>query len=122
VHKRRVMIVDDEPLMLAAMERFVTIWGWTAIGCSSFEQARTYLNGQAPDALIVDVRLGEYNGLQLVHMARHHDPEMPVVAVSGFDDAVLRHDAERLGAYYLVKPLDFQLLKQLLVAPAIVRG
>jgi hypothetical protein len=35
-----------------------------------------------------------------------------VVVFSGFDDAVLRHDAESIGATYLVKPVGFhELLK-----------
>jgi DNA-binding response OmpR family regulator len=111
--KLRVMIVDDEAMALATLERFISHWGWEAVPFGSFERARAFLQN-SPDALVVDVRLGEFNGLQLVHLAKQHDPDLPVAAVSGFDDPVLRADAEGVGAAYLIKPLDFPRLKQIL--------
>ena len=50
------------------------------------------------DALITDVRLGAFNGLQLAVMARDTHPEIRVIVFSGFDDPVLRSDAEHIGA------------------------
>lgn len=110
----RVMIVDDEAMALATLERYISHWGWEAIPFGSFERARAFLLQNSPDALVVDVRLGEFNGLQLVHLAKQQDPDLPVAAVSGFDDPVLRADAEGVGAAYLIKPLDFPRLKQIL--------
>ena len=42
---------------------------------------------------------------------------MVVVAMSGFDDAVLRAEAEKAGATYLVKPVDITRLRQYLPQP-----
>jgi DNA-binding response OmpR family regulator len=113
----RVMVVDDEAMALATIERYISHWGWEAVPFGSFEHARAFLLKNTPDALVVDVRLGEFNGLQLVHLAKQQDPDRPVVAVSGFDDPVLRADAEGVGAAYLVKPLDFLKLKEILSRP-----
>jgi DNA-binding response OmpR family regulator len=113
----QVVIVDDDDLALATLRRLVTIWGYDAVAFPSFEEARAYLTTHTPDALVVDVRLGSYNGLQLVHLAKQADPKLTVVVVSGFDDAVLRAEAERAGAAYLVKPFDVSKLRQYLPGP-----
>jgi YesN/AraC family two-component response regulator len=47
-------------------------------------------------------------------MARDIQPNIQVIVFSGFDDPVLRADAERIGATYLVKPVPSSYLIQLL--------
>ena len=79
-----------------------------------FDEARTALRTQTFDALITDVRLGAYNGLQLAVIARDTHPEISLIVFSGYDDPVLRHDAEQLGATYLVKPVSSSRLLELL--------
>jgi DNA-binding response OmpR family regulator len=59
-----------------------------------------------PDVVVADVRLGEYNGLQLAVQARALDPVPAIIVTSGFDDPVLKAEAERLGATFLMKPLE----------------
>lgn len=116
---RHVLIVDDDASSLSALKRLLELWGWTATACSTFEQARAALASDgAPDALVVDVRLGEYNGLQLILLAKQQHPNLRVVAISGFEDPVLRAEAARIGARYLTKPVDLQELQELLQSPA----
>jgi two-component system response regulator RegA len=110
----QVVIVDDDDLALSALKRLVAFWGFDVVPFSRFEDARAFISARSPDALIVDVRLGEYNGLQLVHLAKQASPHIAVVAMSGFDDSVIRAEAERAGATYLVKPLDLSRLRQFL--------
>ena len=58
--------------------------------------------------MITDVRLGAFNGLQLAILARAVRPDTRVVVFSGFDDPVLKEEARRIGAAYLVKPVSGQ--------------
>lgn len=113
---RRIVIVEDDDLALATICRLVTMWGYDVVPFQRFEDARTFIEQHTPDALVVDVRLGTYNGLQLVHLAKMASPGATVVVISGFDDPVLRSDAERAGAAYLLKPLMFDDLKRLLAS------
>ena len=64
--------------------------------------------------VIVDVRLGNYNGLQLIHFSQSSSPGTQWLVVSGFDDPVLRQEATKLGAHFLTKPLDLARLRELL--------
>ena len=108
------MIVDDDPVVLDAMQRLLALWGYSTIAFSRFDEARASLATQSPDALIVDIRLGEYNGLQLVHIAKRSNPSMAVVVVSGYDDLVLRNEATQAGAVYLLKPTELPRLREFL--------
>lgn len=75
------------------------------VASRSFEEARRILREQSFDVLITDVRLGAFNGLQLAVIAHGLWPSIRVVVFSGFDDPVLRAEAEHMGATYLVKPV-----------------
>ena len=117
MHARQVMIVDDDPVVLDAMQRLLALWGYSTLAFSRFEEARASLGTQSPDALIVDIRLGEYNGLQLAHIAKRSNPSLTIVVVSGYDDPVLRSEATQAGAAYLLKPTDLPRLKEYLPPP-----
>lgn len=115
--KLRLLIVDDDIGLLDAMQRALRDSLRTVVACDSFEKARQVLKDQAFDALITDVRLGAFNGLQLAVMARDMYPDMRLIVFSGFDDPVLRADAEQIGAAYLVKPVGSGDLLKLLEKP-----
>jgi FixJ family two-component response regulator len=115
----RVMIVDDDVELLNAVVALVTSWGLSVLSFDKFEAARAkLLGGVDADALLVDVRIGAFNGLHLVHLARKLNPTMTVVAMTGFDDPVLRAEAERAGASFLVKPVPPQELRKTLFRDA----
>ena len=106
------MIVDDESQVLATLERFMGLLGWDPVPFGTFEDARAFLERSLPAALIVDVRLGGYNGLQLIHLAKQRHPRLKLAAMSGFDDPVLRGEAAAAGAAYLLKPLRLDDLRR----------
>jgi two-component system response regulator YesN len=113
----RLLIVDDDIGLLDAMRRALKDSVQTIVACDSFERARQTLKDEAFDALVTDVRLGAFNGLQLAVMARDMYPQMKLIVFSGFDDPVLRADAEQIGATYLVKPVVSGDLLKLLEEP-----
>jgi len=101
-----VLLVDDEPGVLAMLRRWLEPLGREIVACSTFHQARTYLASHTPSVLVVDIRLKGHNGLQFVVWARDRRPETVCVVLTGYDDPVLRAEAERLGARYLLKPVS----------------
>jgi DNA-binding response OmpR family regulator len=113
---RTIVLVDDDQAVLDPFAKVLKAWGYETLAFNRFEDARAFLSENAADILIVDVRLGKYNGLQLIHLARQQHPEMVVVAVSGFDDPVLRAAAAEAGAAYFVKPIEFPHLREHLAA------
>ncbi len=55
-----------------------------------------------PDLLLADVRLGPYNGLQLLVTSPRR---VPTIIMTGFPDPVLEADARHLGAQFVLKPV-----------------
>jgi DNA-binding NtrC family response regulator len=102
---RKTLIVEDDEALLEAVTRAFREAGEDVVACMSFSDARQALREGTFDALLTDVRLGEFNGLQLAVIARDLHPEIRLIVYSGFNDPVLRTEAERLGATYLVKPI-----------------
>jgi DNA-binding NtrC family response regulator len=115
--RQKIMIVDDDPSLLEALERAFREAGEDVVAHGSFEEARRALQSTSFDALITDVRLGAFNGLQLAVITRHAQPDIRLIVFSGFDDPVLRSEAERVGATYLVKPVTSSKLLEILRRP-----
>lgn len=102
---QRMLIVDDDESLLSVVSLAFQRTGRDVVSCSTFEEARQRLREGHFDVLLTDVRLGAFNGIQLVVIARAIHPEMQIIVFSGFDDPVLRQEAEHLGAAYVVKPV-----------------
>jgi DNA-binding response OmpR family regulator len=101
-----LLLVDDDLALLHALSRFLSDNGYDVIPCNTFEDAKHEIAARRPDILVTDVRLGAFNGLQLALLARDVRPDVRLVVFSGFDDPVLKEEARRIGATYLVKPVS----------------
>ena len=113
----RILIVDDDASLLELLQRAFQNAGAEVVAHSTFEGARRALHDEVFDALLTDVRLGAFNGLQLAVISRDAHPEIRVIVFSGFDDPVLRSEAERVGATYVVKPVTTEILLELVRRP-----
>jgi DNA-binding NtrC family response regulator len=102
----RILIVDDDVDLMSGYKEVLLRAGHHVVGCSSFTEARGALKAGVFDAIVTDVRLGESNGLGLLFDAEAFQPGLHKVVMSGYPDRVLRRDAEALGAVYLEKPID----------------
>jgi DNA-binding NtrC family response regulator len=106
----RVVIVDDNVALLEGMRECVSLAGHEVVIFSEFQAAKTHLAAVKTDVLITDIRLGAFNGLQLVLIAKLKNPKTSAIALSGFDDPVLRHDAANMGALFRLKPIGTEQL------------
>jgi DNA-binding response OmpR family regulator len=100
---KKVLVVEDDRSARTGLLQLLAGEGYVALGAGTFEEGRHLLRTERPDLLIADVRLGEFNGLQLI-IGQEAAPR--TIVVTGFADAVLEADARRAGAYYLLKPID----------------
>jgi DNA-binding response OmpR family regulator len=117
--RARVLIVDDDEAYLEGMKELLEEAGYDVSLASSYDAGKHELREHAPDLLIIDVRLGAFNGLQLISTGQTH---IPAIVVTGFDDTVLRADAGGFGASYVVKPIRpaalLALIEERLAAPS----
>jgi ActR/RegA family two-component response regulator len=108
---RRILIVEDDDASRRGLRQLLTNAGYTVISARTFEEGKRAAAETAPDLLIADVRLGAFNGLQLLAAA---PSPLATIIVSGFPDPVLEAEAVRLGAHYLTKPIDVGILLPLI--------
>lgn len=101
---KNVLVVDDDPGVLGLVNQWLTSAGYAVVGCGSFETARTRLAQAPPDILVSDVRLGAFNGIQLVILAKEQAAETATIVMSAYDDAALRREAAQCGAAFITKP------------------
>ena len=99
---RTVLIVDDDFLIRNTLAQILAFEGYRVLTADTFEAGRSALHDSLPDMLIVDIRLGVYNGLQLLATANR---TIPTIVMTGHDDATLKRATYQYGAEYLVKPI-----------------
>ena len=85
----RVLIVDDEPIQRLIIARCAQKIGWSADEASTLSEARQQLETRKFRAVVIDLCLGEEDGLALLHMLRKIASNSIVVFVSGADERVL---------------------------------
>lgn len=106
-HDGRVLIVDDEEGIRDILSRLVVREGYEPLLAADGEEALDLVRRQAPDALLVDIKMPGLDGMEVLRQAKQFDPDLPVVIITSCDlvkDAVA---ALHAGAHdYIVKPFD----------------
>jgi DNA-binding NtrC family response regulator len=118
---RNILIVEDDESTLTGWVELLRAAGYLVRGVSSYEEGRHEL-AMMPDLLITDVRLGVYNGLQLLMRGRMVNPRLQAIVVTGYADQIVRREAVYLQAEHLEKPVDadrlLQVVSNVLRSPA----
>lgn len=100
-----ILVVSADPAVLSGRVTALRRSGFSARASASFPDARRTLeDGPPPEVLVTDVRLGPYNGLHLVAVARVEFPRTVAIVIGG-QDHVLEVEAAGLGARYLLSPV-----------------
>jgi EAL domain-containing protein (putative c-di-GMP-specific phosphodiesterase class I)/ActR/RegA family two-component response regulator len=109
--KPRILLVDDEPELLAVNSDILSTAGFTVTACTSGREAIAALASGAFDAVISDVRMPGLDGLGVLRAVREHDVDLPVVLTTG--DPSLEGVSEALDhgvLHYLIKPVPLDKL------------
>ncbi len=106
-----VLVVDDEPIIRRALVDRLEEEGFSATGAESLAKARQVLAAEAIDAILLDLKLKDGDGLDLLEEVRKDRPALPVIVVSAFGDSARAIRAMKLGAFeYVTKPFDLDAL------------
>ncbi len=108
---RTILIVEDDEATRVGLLVLLAEAGYRTIGAGTLKEATQLLAQQNPDLMIVDVRLGGDNGLQLVAMAIQ---PVPAIVTTAFSDPILEAEARQFGADFMVKPLSPRALLELI--------
>ena len=111
-----LLVVDDDQPVLRVVERLAAKVGFDVVACGSGSEAMRELLRKPADLAMLDLRMPDVNGLDLLRQIRSAVPSCEVIlmtAHAAVDSAV---EAIKLGAReYLTKPFDFDRLREVLV-------
>jgi two-component system response regulator AtoC len=116
---RRVLVVDDEPLVRWSIAETLRAGGYETVeACDADSALRSVVEDEpAPDAVLLDLHLPDCRDLHLLETLRLILPETPVVLMTAFGTPEIAEQARQLGAWaVLEKPFDLQALEPLLDA------
>ncbi len=103
----RILIVDDEPDVLAFMQQLLEQRGYEVDLAASGEAALGLLADRAPALLITDLRMPHLDGIGLLAKLREQHRELPSIVLTAAGDVATAVRAMRAGAVdYLTKPVD----------------
>ncbi|MCL5744488.1 MAG: sigma-54 dependent transcriptional regulator [Acidobacteria bacterium] len=104
---KRILIVDDEVNIGRSLKMILEREGYTVSTCRSLQECRAHPDFQRADAFLLDVKLPDGSGIDLLRLIRQNNPATPAVMISGHGTIADAVDATRAGAFdFLEKPLS----------------
>lgn len=101
-----LLVVEDDETLRERLVRAFKERGFLAQGAASAAEANR-LSDEAPEYAVVDLRIGDESGLEVIRMLLAKDAATRIVMLTGYGSIATAVEAIRLGAvHYLTKPAD----------------
>ncbi len=101
----RVLIVDDEPHIRAAVARALNLKGYRAEEADGGHTALRMLQSAAYDLMVLDMQMPELDGIEVMHRTRQLQPDLPIIILTGhatLESAIAAVKSDAID--YLIKP------------------
>ncbi len=113
--KHSILVVDDEQQILKAIQRFLSEKGYEVTTCDHFDAGLAALAKQPFDVALIDLKLGDRSGIDLISQVKKIQPETVCMIFTGYGTIDSAIAAVKAGAYhYLTKPFRLEDLENLI--------
>ncbi len=103
----KILVVDDQKTVCYSLQRFLESEGYNVFTAVSGEEALKIVNDEMPALVIMDVRMPEMDGIEVLKKIKESHPDVQVIMMTAFSTTEKAIQAIKLGAYdYLIKPFD----------------
>src|SRR5262245_66507233 len=92
---KRILIVDDEPNIGLSLQMILEGEGYEVLICQTAAEFRARAFSRRPDVCLLDVRLPDGSGIDLLRFLRENDDRVPAVMISGH--GTIRSEERRVG-------------------------
>jgi len=114
---RTLLLVDDDEAFLRSLSRAMEKRGFQPESARSVAAGKAIADARPPAYAVVDLRLEDGNGLDVVEVLRQRRPECRVVVLTGYGAIATAVAAVKIGATdYLSKPADANAVMEALLA------
>ena len=104
---RSLLIVEDDKPFLDRLARAMETRGFSVTACDSVSDGLAHIDRAAPAFAVVDLRLGDGNGLDVVSALKKQRPDARAIVLTGYGNIATAVTAVKMGAFdYLSKPAD----------------
>jgi two-component system response regulator RegA len=104
---RSLLLVDDDKPFLTRLSRAMEARGFDVRAADSVEAGAASARAAPPAFAVVDLRLGDGNGLTIIEAIREKRPDARIIVLTGYGNIATAVTAVKLGAVdYLAKPAD----------------
>lgn len=104
---RKVLVVDDDPVVRKSFDRVLTGKGYAVITAENGEEALSKLAQEKYDVVYTDIRMPGMSGLEVAEKIKARQPWTPVVIITGYGNDAAEARAKAAGvANFLHKPLS----------------
>jgi DNA-binding response OmpR family regulator/sugar lactone lactonase YvrE len=101
----KILIIDDEPGMRQVMAKILAPLGHEVIDADEGVRAVQMVKEISPDVVLLDIRLPDMDGPDIVNAIKQSNPNVPIVILSGFGDVDAAAELVKIGAFdYISKP------------------
>jgi two-component system nitrogen regulation response regulator GlnG len=108
----KLLVIDDEPNVRYSLENALRSKTVEVLTAPTARQGVSLVRQQAPDAVLLDVRLPDKSGLDAFVEIQQVDPQLPVIMMTAFTTTDTAIEAMKRGAFdYLTKPVDLKQLR-----------
>jgi len=109
----KILIVDDELSMREYLEILLEKEGYPVFSAENGKKALTMIEKTPYDLLLLDIRLGDLSGIDVLKAAKEKNPDTVVIMISAYASTETAVEAMNAGAYdYVPKPFDADELVQ----------
>ena len=104
-----ILVVDDEHLIRWSVEQVLRREGFGVLQAGTGADALRLAQAEAPDLVLLDIRLPDGDGLEILERLRAGDPDLPVIMITAHGGVESAVRAMKLGAHdYIIKPVNFE--------------
>jgi len=107
---QKILIVDDEEHIRFLYSEELTDEGYEVITADSGYQLLERIDAEKPDLIVLDIKMVDYNGLDLLQDIRNKYYDLPVILCTAYD--TFKEDMKSIAAdHYVIKSFDLAELK-----------
>lgn len=108
----RILVIDDDTAITSSIKRILEADGYKVNLANSGEAGLQMANQTKHDLILLDLRLGSMDGLEVLKQVKEKAPDQLVIMITGFANVVSAVEAMKRGAYdYIQKPFNTDELK-----------
>lgn len=105
--KNRILVVDDEEALRTVLSSELEGEGYSVRSAADGQEAITHLTGAEFDLVLLDIKMPNVDGFEVLKFVKERHPKTKVVMLTGFADLKNAIESKKLGAEdFVSKPYD----------------